>query len=61
MDISGKGVRQPRVKKIGSSNQDQTNSFLLGKEIIRSVYLTQRKARPEGRYGLTKQLQGQKY
>ena len=44
MDISGKGVRQPRVKKIGSSNQDQTNNFLLGKEIIRSVYLTQRKA-----------------
>ena len=44
MDIPGKVARQPRVKKIVSSNQDQTNNFLLGKEIIRSVYLTQRKA-----------------
>ena len=40
-------------QKIGSSNQDLTDKFLLGKEIIRLALPTPRKARPESRYGLT--------
>ena len=52
LDISREGVRLPHVKKIGSSNLDQMEKFLLGRERIRLVLPTPWKARPESRYGL---------
>ena len=53
MDIPKEGVRTPYLKKIGSSNQDQTIKSLLGKEIIRLALPTPGKVCPESRYGLT--------
>ena len=52
MDIPREGVRLPDVQKIDSSNQDQTDKPLLGKE-IRPALRTPRKAHPERRYELT--------
>ena len=62
LDIPREGVRLPHVKKIGSSNLDQTEKFLLGRERIKPAHPTPRKARLESRYGLImwKHLQGQK-
>ena len=61
IDILGEGLRLPHVKKIDSSNQDQTDKLLRGKE-IRLALPNPWKARPERRCGWTmrKHLQQQK-
>lgn len=54
VDIPGEGRRLQHVKKIGISNQYQTEKSLLSKERIRPTLPTPWKALPKNRYKLAK-------
>lgn len=54
VDIPGEGRRLQYVKKIGISNQYQTEKSLLSKERIRPTLPTPWKALPKNRYKLAK-------